>query len=192
MGHMTNTGHLSSWPCGLEAAVFFGGAREKWESSAGLQESVMVHDHGGASGNGKPSRSAVSRPCRSHKYALGTPPFVSFIEGESEQSRQFASTRSLILNLSSLSTLSSGKVVPAMGTGYRIWVVPRTGRPVNVARLSRKKKAISLTKNPRRVKSLHRHATSNSIPYWPRHKYSTPRLPALACKSGLEGPFPSF
>jgi hypothetical protein len=81
------------------------------------------HDHGGASGNGKPSRSTVSRPCRSHRYALGTPPFVSFIEGESEQSRQFVSTRSLILSLCSLNTLSSGKVVPGMRTGYRIWVV---------------------------------------------------------------------
>jgi hypothetical protein len=81
----------------------------------------VSQDHGGASGNGRPSRSAVSSPCRSHKYALGTPPFVSFIEGRSEQSRQCVSTRSLIFSLSSLSELPSGKVIPAMRTGYRIW-----------------------------------------------------------------------
>jgi hypothetical protein len=58
-----------------------------------------------------------------HKYALGSPPLASFIDGESEQSWQFVSTRSLILNLSTLGTLSSGKVVPAIRTGYRFWVV---------------------------------------------------------------------
>jgi hypothetical protein len=96
------------------------GAGSPTERSSTPEHAVRCYppvsqDHGGASGNGRPLHSAISRPVPFAQYALGTPPFVSFIEGASEQSRQFVSTRSLTFSLSSLSELPSRKALLRLG-----------------------------------------------------------------------------
>jgi hypothetical protein len=68
-----------------------------WEHFSRTLNSLQPHQvfDGCPSGNGKPSRSAVSRPCFSHRYALGTPSLASFMTGGAGHSRHSLSFRSL-------------------------------------------------------------------------------------------------